>query len=375
MNEFRNLDDVENELKKDSIDKLIDHKIGGRKTRGKIWNHRDFAEIKGILMIPAIVFVLIIVILFMEHAQSKKEAIKESIKAEESIKESINREIAEKSTEEETEKPDTNDLKLDKDLELETFFKEFFNARVDADADKLYAMTGIDNASPEQKEKLVKRLMAQAGYIDSYTDIKLYTAKALEENSKLVFVEYNVKFRHVDVSAPGIMYCYIIMSDGKYEILEKKSPKQLQFINDYIKTHEEAQSLIDTVNSKLLQLLSDNQRFAVLYDAFQTGRIYSEDEDKITQEVSIKETENIDKAKETAAPVKKEKKSGGNNTVVNKKTNKDVSKDEKKELNEESIEQQPNKDAVISDGPVGGSCESSDNLPGESSVEIIHVGE
>ena len=49
------------------------------------------------------------------------------------------------------------------------------------------------------------------------------------------------------------------------------------------------QDLINAVDSQLLEALSSDSRLAVLYDAFQTGRIYTQDQASIDSEVSLLE--------------------------------------------------------------------------------------
>ena len=171
---------------------------------------------------------------------------------------------------------------------LTAFFEKFFEARLNADVDTLYVMTGVSNQTPEQSEFLKSQLQTQAGYIESYSNIRQYAVNALEENSRLVFVTYDVKFRRVDTLAPGIMYCYVKVNDSnQFEIIENLSPDQTKFVNEYITSHEEVQELINTSNSNLLQAISGDERLAVIYDAFQSGRIYTDSQEAIDSQVSL----------------------------------------------------------------------------------------
>ena len=64
-----------------------------------------------------------------------------------------------------------------------------------------------------------------------------------------------------------------------------------KFVNEYITNHEEVQELINSSNSKLLQAISSDERLAVIYDAFQSGRIYTDSHETIDSEVSLIEVD------------------------------------------------------------------------------------
>jgi hypothetical protein len=101
-------------------------------------------------------------------------------------------------------------------------------------------------------------------------------------------VTYDVRFRRVDTLAPGIMYCYVKVNDSnQFEIIENLSPEQTKFVNEYITSHAEVQELINTSNSNLLQAISGDERLAVIYDAFQSGRIYTDSQEDIDSQVSL----------------------------------------------------------------------------------------
>lgn len=171
---------------------------------------------------------------------------------------------------------------------LTAFFEQYFDARLEADTDALYTLTGVNNRTEEQTEQFKNQLKTQAGYIEAYQDIKQYAVNAIEDNSKLVFVTYDVKFRRVETLAPGIMYCYVKVNDSnEFEIVENLTPEQTKFVNEYITNHEEVQEIINSSNSKLLQAISSDERLAVIYDAFQSGRIYTDSQEEIDSEVSL----------------------------------------------------------------------------------------
>ena len=275
-----NLDDVAKLLSKKSVQKIILKKRNqSQRILRKKRNKREHNEDRKIMIIPALIIVLILVIKFLEAlglgvplTNKNKIAVSSSEMA---------------SASDMHEDQDTS-LKEYNDDVLEKFFREYFQAKLTADVDTLYRLSGVTNQSEEQKNKLIAQLKTQAGYIESYDDIKTYAVPGIGENEKLVFLQYKVRFRRAKTAAPAIMYCYIKVNEANaFELVENKTPEQTKFVYDYIQTHQEVKDLINAVDSQLLEALSSDSRLAVLYDAFQTGRIYKEDQASIDSEVSL----------------------------------------------------------------------------------------
>jgi len=275
-----NLDDVAKLLSKKSVQKIILKKRNqSQRILRKKRNKREHNEDRKIMIIPALIIVLILVIKFLEAlglgvplTNKNKIAVSSSEMA---------------SASDMHEDQDTS-LKEYNDDVLEKFFREYFQAKLTADVDTLYRLSGVSNQSEEQQSKLKAQLKTQAGYIESYDDIKTYAVPGIGENEKLVFLQYKVRFRRAKTAAPAIMYCYIKVNENNaFELVENKTPEQTKFVYDYIQTHQEVKDLINAVDSQLLEALSSDSRLAVLYDAFQTGRIYKEDQASIDSEVSL----------------------------------------------------------------------------------------
>ena len=275
-----NLDDVAKLLSKKSVQKIILKKRNqSQRILRKKRNKREHNEDRKIMIIPALIIVLILVIKFLEAlglgvplTNKNKIAVSSSEMASAS----------------DMHKDKDTSLKEYNDDVLEKFFREYFQAKLTADVDTLYRLSGVTNQSEEQKNKLSAQLKTQAGYIESYDDIKTYAVPGIGENEKLVFLQYKVRFRRAKTAAPAIMYCYIkVNEENAFELVENKTPEQTKFVYDYIQTHQEVKDLINAVDSQLLEALSSDSRLAVLYDAFQTGRIYKEDQASIDSEVSL----------------------------------------------------------------------------------------
>ena len=275
-----NLDDVAKLLSKKSVQKIILKKRNqSQRILRKKRNKREHNEDRKIMIIPALIIVLILVIKFLE-------ALGMGVSLTPKTKIAVSSSEVESASDMHEDK-DTS-LKEYNDDVLEKFFREYFQAKLTADVNTLYRLSGVTNQSEEQKNKLSAQLKTQAGYIESYDDIKTYAVPGIGENEKLVFLQYKVRFRRAKTAAPAIMYCYIKVNEANaFELVENKTPEQTKFVYDYIQTHQEVKDLINAVDSQLLEALSSDSRLAVLYDAFQTGRIYKEDQASIDSEVSL----------------------------------------------------------------------------------------
>ena len=276
-----NLDDVAKLLSKKAEQKII---LKKRNQSQRILRHKrnkkEYNEERRILVIPVLIVVLILLIKLLEAlglgggvSNGKNSPASASNLSSSSDLVDVQEEHA---------------LKVYNDDVLQKFFQDYFQAKLAADVDTLYRLSGVTNQSTEQRAKLKSQLKTQAGYIESYEDIKTYAVPGIGKNEKLVFVQYKVHFRRAKTLAPAIMYCYIKVNEANsFELVENRTPEQTKFIYAYIQKHQEVKDLINAVDSQLLEALSSDSRLAVLYDAFQTGRIYKEDQASIDSQVSL----------------------------------------------------------------------------------------
>ena len=309
--ELKDLDDVDKALEEKPIEGVIERKRARRiANMRKRQKQAQLHEMLGLLGIPALVVVLIILILILDRNPKNPDAqggglpVASSSELEHAAgdDESASAGIADGNA---GADEDASLVRQYNDEYMTKLFQDYFNARLQGDTDTLYRLTGVTNQTEEQTASLQKKLKTQAGYIEAYQDIQQYAVDGLEKNTKLVFVTYNVKFRRTDTLAPGIMYCYVKVNDqNSFEIVENMSPEQTKFVNSYITNHSEVQELINATNSRLLEAISSDQRLAVIYDAIQSGRIYTDSQEEIDSEVSLISVETeaaVTEAETTAA--------------------------------------------------------------------------
>lgn len=290
--ELKDLDDVDKALEEKPIEGVIERKRARRiANMRKRQKQEQLHEMLGLLGIPAVVVVLIIIILILDRSPKNPQDGQPPLASASELQSGTDddeTEVASIADGNAGADEDASLVRQYNDEYMTKLFQDYFNARLQGDTDTLYRLTGVTNQTEEQTASLQKKLKTQAGYIEAYQDIQQYAVDGLEKNTKLVFVTYNVKFRRTDTLAPGIMYCYVKVNDqNSFEIVENMSPEQTKFVNSYITNHSEVQELINATNSRLLEAISSDQRLAVIYDAIQSGRIYTDSQEEIDSEVSL----------------------------------------------------------------------------------------
>lgn len=325
---LKDLDDVDKALRENTVEEIIARKTKHRRQIAARRRRKSRMQAEsGILVIPAIIVVLMILIVILDHAGAgQKGGTSETTAPLQGSMAATTSDLMETSAENMDSTEETQDPTIVREYNdnvLEDFFKRYFAAKLSADVDTIYKMSGVTNKTDAEKEQFRQQLKTQAGYIESYDNIKLYAVNGLEKNSKLVFITYDVNFRRASQPAPAIMYCYIKVNDqNEFELVENMTPEHVKFINSYTTGHQEVIELINATNSRLLEALSSDSRLAVIYDAFQTGRIYSEDQSVIDSEVSLisVETEAETTATESEGESASENRSGSDGDTEQKKT-------------------------------------------------------
>ncbi len=334
---IKDLDDVDKLLQESSAEEIIARNRNRRRRREIERNRkRNRRRDMGIVAIPGIIVVLMLLIVILDHT-----GISAADDAGNAVGAEVTTETVEMTGETETaaaeESEEDNTVRQYNDDVLESFFQRYFEAKLNADVDTIYQMSGVTNQTEEQAAQLRNQLKTQSGYIEKYQDISLYAVKGLGANDKLVFVTYNVKFRRADTLAPAIMYCYMRVNEqNEFELVENMSPEQVKLVNEYTQNHDEVKELINAQDSKLLAAISSDARLAVIYDAFQTGRIYTEDQSAIDSEVSLISVETEPETTAAAATSSSDSESSKSKKSEEKETEEETKSSRKKETEAET---------------------------------------
>jgi len=234
-----------------------------------------------------IVLVLVAIILVMDRKPSEKEAYAPtdvSLSSEEDI--NINSDSS-AAVDDGGVEPDNNqyttdfssyELKKDEIPQVNQLISEYFQAKVDQDAETLYRIFGKNDDTGLDARK--EELKNEAVYIEDYVDIVCYTKPGLTEDSYVAYVTYEVKFRRVDTLAPGLMWCYVVRDDsGNYIIRENVVGDEADYVAKQNQS-EDVKLLSNQVNERLRQAIESDTVLAGIYQDLRNGAVVHSSEEE-----------------------------------------------------------------------------------------------
>ena len=266
----------------------------GRKRSGKGFD--DKTKYARLLAIPAaIVIVLLIVILVMDKKPGNSKPVSDSTVSDVSSDISIE-DDSQSSADDDSVEPDNNEYnqdfsayELQKDAypQVNELISTYFQAKVDQDVQTLYKVFGKEEDDRMDERK--QQLKDEAVYIEDYQDITCYTKAGMTDDSYVVYVTYDVKFRRVDTLAPGLMWCYVVKNDnGDYIIRETVVGDEADYVAGQNQT-EDVRLLSTQVNERLKQAIESDSLLAGIYKDLSNGAVVSgaEDEENADSQVMI----------------------------------------------------------------------------------------
>lgn len=189
-------------------------------------------------------------------------------------------EDADSSEGEESIAPDNNEyttdfsdyeLKKDQIPQVNQLISRYFQAKVDQDPEALFELFG--KTDDDELETRRGQLKDEAVYIEDYQDITCYTKPGLTEDSYVVYVTYDVKFRRVDTLAPGLMWCYVAKADdGSYIIRENVVGDEADYVAEQNQT-EDVRLLSAQVNERLKAAIESDSLLAGIYKDLRNGAV------------------------------------------------------------------------------------------------------
>ncbi len=139
------------------------------------------------------------------------------------------------------------DAKLEQNAyeEVNSFFTNYYQAVAEGDVDTMSDM-GMTLDENDRAKVEVK-----AGYTEGYQNMSCYTKPGPEDNSYIVFVYYEIKFKNIDTLAPGLSTFYVCKNDDG-SLYMKDISSLPQNMKDYIKSianQSDVQDLLTQVDT------------------------------------------------------------------------------------------------------------------------------
>ena len=150
--------------------------------------------------------------------------------------------------------------------EINSFFTEYYQAVAAGDTEKMAEMG--NTLDEEDKAKL----QVKAGYTEDYENMSCYTKPGPEENSYIVFVYYEIKYKNIDSLAPGLSTFYLCEnSDGSYYLKDIGSlPQNMKDYITEIANQSDVQNLLAEVDKLYATNTESDPTLAAFMDSLQT---------------------------------------------------------------------------------------------------------
>ncbi|MDE6419345.1 MAG: SH3 domain-containing protein, partial [Lachnospiraceae bacterium] len=133
-------------------------------------------------------------------------------------------------------------LEQDAHEEVNSFFQRYYEAIGYGDVETYASMRSYT----DDEERV--RIQKKANYIDYYQNLSCYTKPGPVENSYLVYVYYEVKFREIHTPAPGLNTFFLCTNDaGELYVFSDKLDRNVKDYMRRITTQQDVKDLFNRV--------------------------------------------------------------------------------------------------------------------------------
>lgn len=147
------------------------------------------------------------------------------------------------------------ELKLNSDEKITSLVKQYFEASVKADVDKMNTIvSGTEDVTKEALERKYE-------YIEDVKSIDCYVLETPIEGAYIVYVYHEYKFVDIDTLAPGMSRLFISTGEeGNYVILMNNYDTQTEEMIDQSEENSNVVELTKTVDNKLLEAMTKDEK-------------------------------------------------------------------------------------------------------------------
>ncbi|MCR5527297.1 MAG: SH3 domain-containing protein [Lachnospiraceae bacterium] len=223
-----------------------------------------------------VLFVLLVVVLIVFSVQRGKSG-KDDAKVAEATASS------EEVSTEPIPVPDNLTLEQNAYEDINSFFTKYYKALADADFDTLESMG--ETLSDDDKAKRSVR----ATYTEDYENMSCYTVAGPEDNSFIVFVYYEIKFKNIDTLAPGLSTFYLIKDGDSYSLksISTLPENEKEYITE-VAGLDDVNSLLEEVDTLYQKNMESDPTLAAFMTSLQT-KVDAADSSSVSTDTSSTE--------------------------------------------------------------------------------------
>ncbi|MFR5602310.1 MAG: hypothetical protein ACLTKI_08210 [Lachnospiraceae bacterium] len=251
-----------------------------------------------LMTIPVIVIILILVIVLADGPAKQHETMEVTVPTESQAVDETD--SVEADNNEYINNFETYGLQKNEIPEINALMEAYCQAKSSCDAETMYQLYRKTDTSDIEEKRAQMELRSK--YIESFQNINCYTTQGLDENSYVVYVNADIKFRVTDTLAPNLMWCYVTKdANGEFYIVENPSQEVLDYVARVEQT-EDVRLLVAQVNAKLEEAAASDTRLASAYGVLKAGAPESEEtESSENAETAASESETAGNEAESAA--------------------------------------------------------------------------
>lgn len=191
----------------------------------------------------------------------------------------------------------TDSFRKDADPEIQKLMNRYFQARAMGDAAEINALYGVEGVSEEALKTQSAKLLNNAKYISSITDVTTYVLDGATADTWLVYTTAEIKFYIARVKTPMIMWCYVRKTpEGQYYLVDNNglSTSMLEYVES-CNRKDEVRRLAADVNARMKEAIQGDQGLAEAYGVLYNGAktwdgIRGDEDDVVVLEESGEET-------------------------------------------------------------------------------------
>lgn len=147
--------------------------------------------------------------------------------------------------------------------EINELVSRYFTALAEGDEETLLALR--DSTLPKE----LLRMQENSSHIENYSGITVYTRSGEEEESYVVFARYEVKFKGIDTTLPGILPLYVKKNaEGSWYLHDLYQDDAAAAFVGELAAEEEVKALYDQVTDEYEERLNQDAQLAEFMNGY-----------------------------------------------------------------------------------------------------------
>lgn len=148
--------------------------------------------------------------------------------------------------------------------EINNLVKEYLDAEVKCDMDKLGTLVSTIELVNEPNLKLLNK------YAEGYENVDCYTVKGKEKDSFVIMVKSELKFKNVETLAPGLNGLYANKdSNGNWVIVTSPLSPENRGYQETVYNSEGAKQLINETETAYQEAIKKDKELSSIYNKMQ----------------------------------------------------------------------------------------------------------